>query len=164
MSSLANANVNVQLFKKYAAGTAAHAEGFNTRALTSYAHAEGSGSYAEGYGTHAEGYSTHAIGIGSHAEGNKTYSIGDYSHAEGASTSAYGKCSHAAGYYTAVSNDYSWCWNGDKSLNTIAKSYASKSEGTFCINPKDSALSNVYIGSNNFIACVLKAIEAMTDD
>ena len=164
LSSLANANVNVQLFKKYAAGTAAHAEGFNTRALTSYAHAEGSGSYAEGYGTHAEGYSTHAIGIGSHAEGNKTYSIGDYSHAEGASTSAYGKCSHAAGYYTAVSNDYSWCWNGDKSLNTIAKSYASKSEGTFCINPKDSALSNVYIGSNNFIACVLKAIEAMTDD
>lgn len=91
-------------------GTAAHAEGYQTKANAVGAHAEGyttiaggKYSHAEGYGTlagycaHAEGMGTKAINQRAHAEGESTLANAYNAHAEGMKTEASGKQAHAEG-------------------------------------------------------------------
>lgn len=148
---LSGSSINVQLFKKYAAGTAAHAEGYNTRALTSYAHAEGNQSYATNYGAHAEGYQTSATGQYSHSEGFVTLAKETGAHAEGYHTEANNKQSHAAGHYAKANHDNAWCWNGV--ANTV---YSSRDKGTFNINPENGS-DGFYIGSSSLCSLIQNA-------
>ena len=106
-----------------------HAEGHRSTASEMFAHAEGVGTTAAGKYSHVEGFASQTTGAGSHAEGFQT--------------SANGVFSHATGIYSNANDDYSWCWNGLSSTP-----YASKGEGTFCINPL-SGLSGFYIGEQN---------------
>ena len=57
---------------------------------------------------------------------------------------------------------YAYIWNGDDSKN-ISNHYTSNGLGTFNINPK-GLLSGFYIGGFNFISCVARAIQEMSDD
>ena len=159
-------------------GEGAHAEGNLTKATGTTSHAEGIKTVASGFASHAEGYQTSATISAAHAEGYLTYAKGEYSHAEGNQTSAIGKYSHAQGEKTKAQRDnahaagymceanawnstaigrYSrvlstdnnaFVWQGQHET-TNPSFYESKGIGTFCINPKDSALSNVWIGSRN---------------
>ena len=69
-----------------AEGTAAHAEGYWTKASGAYAHAEGNGSKASNTAAHAEGDSTEASGAYAHAEGWTTIARGKAGHCEGANS------------------------------------------------------------------------------
>ena len=96
-------------FETYALSGGSHAEGYKTTALGYAGHAEGIGSRATGVVSHAEGLTSIASGKVSHAEGgtdNFTYmtgiipgteAYGDISHAEGEITVAYGRSAHAEG-------------------------------------------------------------------
>ena len=170
-----------------ASGWFSHAEGFSVSALSSSAHAEGSltiasGRYSHAEGNavsaiadeaHAEGHHTLASGRNSHAEGNSTEATGDHSHASGYLTKARGKSTFTAGYQTVAdisaenafvignhsranneTGSNSFVWQGI-STNTF---YQSHSKGSFNINPQNG-LSGFYIGNNNFIDCVLSAVE-----
>ena len=164
-----------------------HSEGQTTTASEENAHAEGQGATASGNASHAEGTSTTASGVSSHAEGYLTYAKGEYSHVEGNQTSATGKYSHAQGEKTKATLDnahaagymceanawnstaigrYSRVLSSDRNAfvwqglhqNTF---YESKGQGTFCINPA-IGLSGFYIGKDNFIQCVLSAVQKMS--
>lgn len=63
--------------------------------------------------------------------------------------------SHAAGINVDVNEDYAFGWNGDRMA-----SYGSHGVGTFSINPQNG-LSGFYIGKDNFIQCVLSAVQVM---
>ncbi len=78
-------------------------------------------------------------------------------HAEGYNTKALGDVSHAAGINVDVNEDYAFGWNGDRMA-----SYSSHGAGTFNINPKNG-LSGFYIGQDNFIQCVLSAVQSMDE-
>lgn len=134
--------------------------------MTEYSHAEGNGSVVSGLWSHAEGYQTSAFGNYSHAEGRqsvagkvKTGSVAAKfaAHAEGYNTKALGDASHAAGVNVDVNEDYAFGWNGDRTI-----SYASHGTGTFSINPING-LSGFWIGKDNFVQCVLSAVQAMDE-
>ena len=157
-----------------ASGNYATSEGYYTRAVADYSHAEGrnasaygNNSHAEGYQTHAtksyshaEGYNTWATSNGAHAEGRETSATNTYSHAEGQNTYASKKVSHAAGYYAKAQHDYAWCWNGNNELSNDSLAYGSNKNGSFNVNPKND-ISGFYIGSQNFINCVVHAISTL---
>lgn len=88
-----------------AAGSAAHAEGFNTWAVGNASHTEGFVTEAHNDGTHAEGASTIAYGYAAHSEGHGTVASGDYSHSEGEGTIAGGFAMHVGGKYNATSSN-----------------------------------------------------------
>lgn len=90
----------------YKLGTAAFAEGSNTKARGNFSHSEGYDTNAFGSASHAEGWNTNASGNSSHAEGENTTASGYISHAEGRSTTASGSQSHAEGYGTKASSSY----------------------------------------------------------
>lgn len=75
----------------------AHAEGFKCKVQQAYAHAEGYICEGNGQGAHAEGWSSKAQNQGAHAEGSSTAS-GMYSHSEGSGCHAEGGYSHAEGH------------------------------------------------------------------
>lgn len=119
--------------------------------------------------SHAEGYYTSASGNYSHAEGRETVAgkvkVGNAAashsaHAEGWGTKALGVASHASGLSVDIpySHDYAFAWNG----NDNKAIYTSHDKGTFNINPKNG-LSGFYIGKDNFIQCVLSAVQAMNE-
>lgn len=85
-------------------GNAAHAEGYETSAMTNSSHAEGRSTKANGNNSHAEGSNTVASGASSHAEGNSTRANGIASHSEGDGTSAMTDCSHTEGIGTKATN------------------------------------------------------------
>jgi hypothetical protein len=104
----------------------AHAEGNRTTASGSYSHAEGNGTTASNTASHAEGNGTTASGGDSHAEGNGTTASGSYSHAEGYNTIASGHYSHAEGEGTEASN----FWANARGCNTKAMGTASTATGS----------------------------------
>ena len=175
-----------------AAQMATHAEGYGTLASKQYSHAEGYCTVASGIFSHAEGEETKANGKGSHSEGEFTSALADGAHAEGYKTVASGLFSHAEGELTKArgtntftagrmseadenannafvignqsranneTGSNSFVWQGKFKNNGI---YDSNSKGSFNINPQDG-LSGFYIGNNNFIECVLLAVQAMND-
>ena len=161
-----------------AEGRSAHAEGQNTTASGRYSHAEGNAVSALADEAHAEGHHTLASGRNSHAEGNSTEATGDHSHASGYLTKARGKASFAAGYMSEAdasaenafvigryskaegpAGSNSFVWQGVSSGTVF---YNSNSKGSFNVNPQNG-LSGFYIGNNNFIQCVLLAVQSMND-
>ena len=135
----------------------------STKAYKDGSHSEGGSSVANGNYSHVEGYGTTAQLTCGHAEGNFTSAIASYTHSEGNRTAAYGSTSHAAGVSAYADHDYSWCWNGNKpAVPTINGRYHSKATGSFCINPANG-ISGFYIGEDNFVNCVLSAVNVMTD-
>ena len=177
--------------KNLAYGQYSHAEGYKSRAAYA-AHAEGKENYADGQQSHAEGYKTEARGLYSHAEGRETVASGPYSHAEGYNTYATGKQSHASGFKTEAKGENSFtAGENSQALATAnnafvigrysrandtsgrnsfvwqgkyddTKIYDSNRHGSFNVNPQ-GGLSGFYIGNNNFIECVLRAVQAMND-
>ena len=143
-----------------------HAEGQQTSAVGIYSHVEGYLTKTSGDGSHAEGREAIANGKYAHAEGQQTSALGQNSHTEGRCTIANAENAHAGGLscevaaaaYNSIAlgrcsrvqkyhkNAFVWQGHSVSSSNTY---YESRGEGTFCINPQDSALSNVYIGSQN---------------
>lgn len=115
----------------YKLGTAAFAEGKDTKAKGNYSHAEGYSTTASGAYSHAEGRSSTASGSVSHAEGTDTVASGIRSHASGWGTVAKGQNQTAIGKYnvedtsekyalivgngtsTARSNAFTVDWNGN---------------------------------------------------
>ena len=89
-------------YNTIAAGRYAHAEGNSTIAVYA-AHAEGNSTKALGQESHAEGHGTNATGIGAHSEGGATVAEGKYSHAEGENTQATGYRAHTEGFKTKAS-------------------------------------------------------------
>lgn len=83
-----------------AGNTAAHAEGFSTKATAQYAHSEGQNTTASGVASHSEGGSTQATATHAHAEGQTTVAQGEASHAEGVGAIAYERAAHAEGINT----------------------------------------------------------------
>ena len=161
-----------------AVGHSAHAEGQNTTASGWFSHAEGNAVSALSSAAHAEGYLTTASGRYSHAEGNSTEATGDHSHASGYLTKARGKASFAAGYMSEAdasaenafvigryskaegpAGSNSFVWQGVPSGTVF---YNSNSKGSFNVNPQNG-LSGFYIGNNNFIQCVLSAVQSMNE-
>lgn len=155
-------------------GTAAHAEGYNTRAIMVGSHAEGgdtiaAGKYAHaegrqtkaGYASHSEGYITEATGVGSHvegfyskangeaahAEGLKTQALGNYTHSEGVSTLANEQAAHAEGYRAKALGIRSHA-EGTETESTGENSHA---EGyrTKALNANDHAEGSVTIAKGN---------------
>lgn len=151
-------------YKAQAFSNYTHAEGYNTTAGNDTptggycAHAEGNGTTASGQHSHAEGLNSTAVGTNAHAEGQSTNAVGTNAHAEGWGTKALGVASHASGLSANVPDDYAFAWNG----NDNKAVYTSHGIGTFNINPKNS-LSGFYIGNDNFIQCVLSAVQAMDE-
>ena len=141
-------------------GKNSHVEGGYNSVYGDYAHAEGYGNNAIGRFSHVEGLYTKA-GYAAHAEGRSTNATGEHSHAEGFMTNAYAHQSHAAGCKcTVLSNDIgAFVWNGNSTPSNGAH-YYSHGTGTFNIYPKDG-IKGFYIGNNNFINCVLSAINQM---
>ena len=84
-------------------------EGGSTSAMSSGDHAEGRYTYANGrnYPAHAEGYQTSAMSYSCHAEGQSTKASEECAHAEGKSTKASGEASHAEGYDTKANGSFS---------------------------------------------------------
>lgn len=142
-----------------AIGKMSHAEGYSTTASGWYTHAEGLSSVASGNYSHAEGNQTTASGESSHASGNKTLASGNYSFAHGSILSATNTASIALGYKCNAANSISFVWNGD---NKVIEPVTTTSTGQFKINPR-GGFTNFYIGENNFVECVLSAIESMDD-
>ena len=161
-----------------ALSSSAHAEGSLTTASGRYSHAEGNAVSALADGAHAEGRHTLASGWNSHAEGNSTEATGDHSHASGYLTKARGKASFAAGYMSEAdasaenafvigryskaegpAGSNSFVWQGVPSGTVF---YNSNSKGSFNVNPQNG-LSGFYIGNNNFIQCVLLAVQSMNE-
>ena len=142
-----------------AIGIASHAEGKLTKASGDNSHAEGWSAEATSPYSHAEGYSTQAKSNGAHAEGRETSAIGLYSHAEGQVTYAAKNC-HAAGIYANAAHERSWCWNGITNNYSANNKYKSKANGSFNVNPEND-ITGFYIGSQNFIDCVVHAISAL---
>lgn len=105
-------------------GTAAHAEGYNTKAIMIGAHTEGYNTIAAGKYAHAEGNSTIAT-YGSHSEGRDTQALGNLSHAEGGGSTASGNHSHAEGHNTTASGENSH----SEGLNSLAEGIYAHAEG-----------------------------------
>lgn len=146
-SSATNNAAHAEGQETFASGPCAHAEGCKSRATAGGAHAEGGGNgYAGGT----------ASGYGSHAEGYNTQATGNWAHAEGHTTVASGVASHSSGIKANAIHDYSFVWNGNSSA-----SISSVSIGTFNINPI-YGIYGFYIGNDNFIQCVLNAVQTMT--
>lgn len=145
----------------YAKGTASHAEGYATSALTAYSHAEGVQTFANGQGSHAEGLQTSAIGNYSHAGGISSIANASDSYANGVQVSAMNYRTIALGYKASTTQQGQFVWNGYTSAQT---SYipSNTTQGSFNINPT-SGINGFYIGSDNFIQCVLKAVQGMSD-
>lgn len=147
--------------KTVASGFASHTEGYQTSATISAAHAEGYLTYAKGAYSHAEGNQTSAIGMYSHAQGEKTKAQRDNAHAAGYMCEANAWNSTAIGRYSRVlsTDNNAFVWQGlHETINPSF--YESKGLGTFCINPKDSALSNVWIGSRNLSDIISTEIDS----
>lgn len=139
-----------------------HAEGQGTIAAGSASHAEGQRTRAFGSASHSEGYDTTAIGRGSRVNGVHSFAEGKFSTAIGKCVNSKGDYSIAAGNCCTASHERSFVWSGPFTGHNTG-SYTSKGDGTFCINP-DNGLSDFFIGNDNFIACVLNAVQSMTDD
>lgn len=116
-----------------ALSTASHAEGYLTTAAGNYshtegretiaaysAHAEGQRTSAKGNSSHSEGYDTKAIGFASHSEGQGTKANGNQSHAEGVNTISSGIASHTEGQGTQATG------NG-----AHAEGYLTKASGSY---------------------------------
>lgn len=127
-----------------AGGKYSHAEGRNTR--SGYAsHAEGWGTKAMGQEAHSEGYFTDAQGWYSHSEGNNTKSIGQSSHAEGANSVASGQFSHAEGTTTQATNTGSH----SEGRNTIASGIGAHSEGSYSTDENNIIIYTEAIGTGS---------------
>lgn len=129
--------------------TAAHAEGYLTKAYAPHSHAEGYGTYTYGLESHAEGIFTYALGDGTHTEGMFTYANGEYashaegsytyaayiaSHAEGIFNFAYSTGTHAEGTYTTTYAAYSHTegiQTHTMGFGSHAEGYKSKTNGTY---------------------------------
>lgn len=81
---------NVQL------GDAAHAEGYNTKAVQTAGHSEGRNTIAAGKYAHTEGRDNIAV-YAAHSEGDGTKALGHSSHSQNRNTIALGSYSHAGG-------------------------------------------------------------------
>ena len=96
--------------------SAAHAEGYQTKAYGSGSHAEGWSTLAWGQVSHTEGISTIASGWTSHAEGWSTIANGVGSHVEGSGSTVNGHFSHASGVNNTVDGDYAKAAGGQNSV------------------------------------------------
>lgn len=147
----------------YSIGTGAHAEGISCIAdgSTYSAHAEGYGCYAKGKATHAEGYEVSAIGDYSHAAGYQSIANTGNSYANGVQVSAMNYRTIALGYNASTTQQGQFVWNG---YTSEQKPYTPSNtiQGSFNINPKDG-ISGFYIGQDNFIQCVLSAMQSMNE-
>lgn len=148
-------------------GQASHAEGYETSA-NFRAHAEGVSTIAHGTASHAEGSTTEAHGQNSHAEGGATKAIGQNSHAGGYQISVEGHAAFghgqninmlsadravAFGKNSTVTHVDSFIWNG------TTANISSDAVGQFKIVPQNG-INGFYIGENNFVSCVIQAIES----
>jgi len=119
---------------------AAHAEGYQTSAMTAACHAEGRATTASGNDSHAEGFGTVASGNNSHAEGNRTEANSSYSHSEGYSTTASSvvnvsgidiymghQARHAEGCNTLANNSSTHA----EGYYTIANNFGEHASGVF---------------------------------
>ena len=122
-----------------ALATAAHSEGYQTKATATAAHSEGKTTIASGNDSHAEGAATRAEGHHSHSEGSDTQATADNSHAEGGITEANGSNSHAEGLRSVTSGGASHAEGSNTQSQgarahtegdaTYASGYASHAEG-----------------------------------
>lgn len=119
-------------------GVAAHAEGYNNKAVAIGAHVEGgnniaAGKYAHvegrnnigGYASHVEGVNNQGKGLYCHVEGGSGQALEEYTHVEGYGNIASGKISHAEGKNTKALGAYSHA----EGENTEAIGTATHTEG-----------------------------------
>lgn len=122
-----------------ALATAAHSEGYQTRATATAAHSEGKTTIASGSSSHAEGTSTKASGSNSHTEGDGAQATAENAHAEGGITVANGNNSHAEGLRSIASGGTAHAEGSDtqaagarahtEGIATYAEGFASHAEG-----------------------------------
>lgn len=147
-----------------AIGKYSHCEGRDNVTDARYSHAEGYHNVALGAGSHVEGTTNIAIGAASHAEGKYCIAKGAQSHASGTGCVANGDSSIAIGAYAIANGSQEFVWNGygTKTYNpsTGTAPYTGAGKNTFNINPA-GGINGFYIGKDNFVECVIKAIEAM---
>jgi hypothetical protein len=138
-----------EIFNNYtnniAAGSYSHAEGNNTRAVSTASHAEGGETTASGNYSHAEGQATYATGDSSHTEGMSTKATNINAHAEGNATTASGKNSHAEGGYTTAKGIYSHA----EGRNTTASGSGSHAEGDYAKATNGSSHAEGYYTEAN---------------
>ena len=159
-------------WKTIASGTYAFAGGESSKATAAKTFAFGtnvsattSESFAIGYNNEASNQFAFAGGQNSKAKGKQAFVFGNNAEANGGSALAHG-------YRTIADKDNTYClglnakakdlqsfvWSGIYSPSDVK--YESRGESTFCINPKNG-ISGFYIGSDNFVQCVLSAIAGM---
>ena len=166
----------------FAGGCQTSALGTNTIALGNKTHAEGYCAFACGDAVSALNSETFAIGWNNTATGQYAFVGGKNSTASGSQSIAYGNTAStnggsavSLGYRTVADADNTFCFGLDAKAketgafvwsglyNASGTKYESHGDATFNINPKNG-ISSVYIGTDNFIACVLKAVQGMSNN
>lgn len=117
-------------YQTKALGRGSHTEGTGTLADGLNAHAEGSGTYASGDYAHTEGKNSYAAGYSSHAEGGGSNAGGDYAHAEGVNTNSLGYCSHTEGYGTETHVDAAYAHAEGYQTRALQSSAHAEGSGT----------------------------------
>ena len=74
-------------------------------------------------------------------------------------TNAGADNTYCLGVNAKAANVKSFVWSGQSSSTP----YTSQKDGSFNVNPANG-ISGFYIGPDNFISCVVKAFNGMTDD
>ena len=100
------------------------------------------------------------------AYGYRCKSSSSYSVTIGSALSAEHERSYVYGNNTKTTANRQFVWNAISGSTTsdIASKYNPKAEaGTFNINPLNG-ISGFYIGQDNFIQCVLSAVQMMSVD
>ena len=69
----------------------------------------------------------------------------------------------ALGVNATVDDDWSFVWSGKGRGGSTNDNYTSNGPKSFNINP-DQGLSGFYIGTDNFLECIVKAIEGMSSN
>lgn len=123
----------------------------------------------QNYSLAVGGNGTHTKGLYSIAVGNKSCALSSCCASFGQNVSAVGVNSTVIGINSNALSDYSIAFGTnayaehDRSFvwNSVSNAYKSNGSRTFNLNPSDG-LSGFFIGNDNFIQCVLSAVNQMT--
>ena len=160
-----------------ASGKGAHAGGLSSIASNDASFAHGKNAQATGNTAIAFGYNSTAGKKLSYVNGENCYAISaDYAFATGYHCNAEGMASRADGFYNeakqkwdialgvnaSAKDQYTYVWSGIERGSNYTNNYTSHGKGSFNINPING-LSGFFIGQDNFIQCVLSAVQKMSD-
>ena len=160
-----------------ASGKGSHAGGLSSIASNDASFAHGRNAQATGNTAIAFGYNSTASKKLSYVNGENCYAISaDYAFATGYHCNAEGMASRADGYYNeakqkwdialgvnaSAKDQYTYVWSEIEKGSNYTNNYTSHGKGSFNVNPIDG-LSGFYIGKDNFIQCVLSAVQMMSD-